>query len=146
MIHTGWAATGEVGGYLRFANKGPAPCQLRGWPTVVAVTLAGKTVVAARALHGTMFGAWQYAPPLPELRLRPGAAAYAALAAGDHSGASANRCPSARLLRVSPPGGFGYVTLSAWLYGRVYVPVCTSVDGSTEIQVTAVVTLAELAH
>ena len=59
MIHTTWAALGNEGGYLRFANDGPAPCELHGWPTVTAVTAAGKTVTVTRAMHGTMLGAWQ---------------------------------------------------------------------------------------
>src|SRR5215831_16210086 len=58
------AVMGEVGGYLRFANNGPATCQIGGWPAVTAVTAAGKTIRAARAWHGTMLGGWRYVPPL----------------------------------------------------------------------------------
>ena len=146
LIRRGGAVMGEVGGYLRFANAGPAACQLSGWPTVTAITADGMTVTAARAVHGTMLGAWQYAPPLPVVRLAPGAAAYAVLAAGDHNARTAGDCPAVRLLLVTAPAGSGHVTLSARLYGRAYLPACTSAGGSTEIQVSAVVPLADLAH
>jgi hypothetical protein len=140
------AVMGEVGGYLRFANSGPAACQIGGWPVVTAVTAAGKTIRAARAWHGTMLGDWRYVPPPPVLRLAPGAAAYAVLAAGDHSARTTRPCPVVRWLRVTPPAGSGHVTLSARLYGRVYLPACTSCRGTTEIQLSAVVPLADLPH
>ena len=85
LTRKGVAVMGEVGGYLRFTNRGPAACQIGGWPGVTAVTAAGRTIAAVRAWHGMMLGGWQYTPPLPVLRLAPGAAAYAVLAAGDHS-------------------------------------------------------------
>ena len=140
------AVMGEVGGYLRFANHGPTACQIGGWPAVTAVTAAGKTIRAARAWHGTMLGGWRYVPPLPVLRLAPGAAAYAVLAAGDHSASTTRPCPAVRWLRVSPPAGSGRVTLSARLYGDVYLPACTSFRGTTAIQFSAVVPLAGLPH
>jgi Protein of unknown function (DUF4232) len=145
LTRTGGAVTGEVGGYLRFANIGAA-CRLHGWPMVVAVTATGKTVNVAHAVHGTMLGAWQYDPPLPVMALKPGASAYAVVAAGDHSAGSARRCPNVRWLRVTPPGGSGHVTLSAHLAGRGYLPDCTSVSGSAEIEVSAVVPLHDVAH
>jgi Protein of unknown function (DUF4232) len=137
---------GEVGGYLRFANNGPTACQIGGWPAVTAVTAAGKTIIAARAWHGMMLGGWRYVPPLPVLRLAPGAAAYAVLAAGDHSARTTRPCPTVRWLRVTPPAGSGHVTLSARLYGHVYLPACISFRGTTEIQFSAVVPLADLPH
>jgi len=146
LTRRGAAVMGEVGGYLRFANNGPAACQIGGWPAVTAVTTAGKTITAARAWHGTMLGDWRYVPPLPVVRLAPGAAAYAVLAAGDHSARTTRPCPVARWLRVTPPAGSGHVTLSARLYGHVYLPACTSFRGTTEIQFSAVVPLAGLPH
>src|SRR5215831_19243333 len=140
------AVMGEEGGYLRFANSGPAACQIGGWPAVTAVTAAGKTIRAARAWHGTMLGDWRYTPPLPVLRLAPGAAAYAVLAAGDHSASTTRPCPAVRWLRVSPPAGSGHVTLSARLYGHVYLPACTSFRGTTAIQFSAVLPLTDLPH
>ena len=140
------AVMGEVGGYLRFANNGPGACQIGGWPAVTAVTAAGKTITAARAWHGTMLGAWRYVPPLPVLRLAPGAAAYAVLAAGDHSARTTRTCPAVRWLRVTPPAGSGHVTLSARLFDHVYLPACTSYRGTTEIQFSAVVPLSDLPH
>jgi Domain of unknown function (DUF4232) len=146
LTRKGAAVMGEVGGYLRFANSGRATCQIGGWPAVTAVTAAGRTITAARAWHGMMLGDWQYAPPLPVLRLAPGAAAYAVLAAGDHSARTTRTCPVVRWLWVTPPAGSGHVTLSARLYGRVYLPACTSFRGTTEIQFSAVVPLADLPH
>lgn len=146
LTRRGGAVTGEVGGYLRFTNAGHAACQLHGWPKVTAITTTGQTITAARALHGTMLGAWQYTSPLPTTRLVPGAAAYAVLAAGDHSAGESNRCPTARLLRVTPSTSSGHATLTAQLYDHVYLPACTSASGSTEIEVSAVVPLSDLAH
>ena len=145
LTRKGAAVMGEVGGYLRFTNRGPA-CQIGGWPGVTAVTAAGRTIAAVRAWHGMMLGGWQYAPPLPVLRLAPGAAAYAVLAAGDHSARTTRPCPVVRWLRVTPPAGSGHVTLSARLHGRVYLPACTSFRGTTEIQFSAVVPLVDLPH
>jgi hypothetical protein len=141
MIHTAWAVLGNEGGYLRFVNDGPAPCELHGWPTVIAITATGKTVRVARAVHGTQLGAWQYVPPLPVLRLKPGASAYAVVDASDVSPSPrATRCPAFHRLWVTPPRGSGHVTLSAHLFGHVYLPDCGAVE------VTAVVPLQDLAH
>jgi hypothetical protein len=38
LTRRGGTVTGQVGGYLRFANSGRVACQLHGWPTVTAVT------------------------------------------------------------------------------------------------------------
>ena len=144
MTHTG-AVTGEVGGYIRFTNRGTAPCRLSGWPKVIAVNAAGKPTTVRRALHGTMIGAWQYVPPLPVLRLRPGASAYAVVAAGDNPVYGSSPCPSYRLLRITPPRNSQQVTLSAWLPNDVtYLPACTGFNGSREIEVSAVVRLSDL--
>jgi uncharacterized protein DUF4232 len=146
FTRTTGAVTGEVGGYLRFANTGATPCQLRGWPAVVAITTTGRSVKVRRAVHGTMLGAWRYVRPLPVLRLGPGAAAYAVIAAQDVPVGTARRCRVVRWLRVTPPGGSGYVTLSAHLFGRAYLPDCAAANGATGIQVTAIVPLHDLAH
>lgn len=140
------AVTGWVGGYLRFANAGRAACQLHGWPQVTAVTASGQQFKAMRAIRFTMLGAWQHTSPLPTSRLAPGAAAYAVLAAGDHSADNSGACPTVRLVRVTPPASSGHVTLSARLYDHVYLPACTSVSGGTEIEFSAVVPLRDLAH
>ena len=145
LTRTGGAVTGEVGGYLRFANHGPA-CQLTGWPTVLAITAKGKTMPVARALHGTMLGAWQRPRRLPILQLKPGASAYAVLAAADQPVGNANRCLDVRFLHVTPPASAGHVTLSARLYDRVYLPACATAGESTGIEVSAVVPLDDLAH
>jgi hypothetical protein len=146
LTRRGAAVTGQVGGYLRFVNAGRAACQLHGWPKVTAITTSGQTIMAVRALHGTMLGAWQYTSPLPTVRLAPGAAAYAVLAAGDHSADGSTRCPSVRLLRVTSPGSSRHVALTAQLYDHVYLPACTSASGSTEIEFSAVVPRSDLAR
>ena len=146
LIRRGGAVTGEVGGYLRFANAGHVTCLLHGWPKVIAVTASGLRITASRALHGTMLGAWQHTSTLPAIRLAPGAAAYAVLAAGDHSADNSGGCPAVRLLRVTPPASSGHVTLSARLYDHVYLPACTSGSRASEIEFSAVVPLSDIAH
>lgn len=146
LTRRGGAVTGWVGGYLRFANAGHAACQLHGWPEVTAVTASGQEITALRAVHGTMLGSWQRTSPLPVVRLTPGAAAFAVLAAGDISPGTSGRCPTVRVLRVAPPASSGHVRLSARLYDHVYLPACTSVSGSTEIEFSAAVPLRDLAH
>ena len=146
LTRRGGAVTGWVGGYLRFANTGRVACQLHGWPKVIAVTASGQAITAVRAVHGTMLGAWQHTSPLPVVQLVPGAAAYAVLAAGDHSANSSGTCPAVRLLRVTPPASSGHVLLSARLYDHVFLPACTSVSGASEIEFSAVVPLGDLAH
>ena len=47
---------------------------------------------------------------------------------------------------MTPPAGSGHVTLSARLYGHVYLPACTSFRGTTEIQLSAVMPLTDLPH
>jgi hypothetical protein len=145
LVHTG-AVTGEEGGYIQFTNQGRTSCRIDGWPTVVAQTKAGKATSVSRALHGIQFGGWQYAPPQPVL-LMPGASGYAVVAAGDVSAGPTTHCPTYRWLRVRPPGTSRYVMLSAWLPGAVtFMPACTSVTGSSEIEVSVVVPLSDLVH
>jgi hypothetical protein len=146
LTRRGAAVTGQVGGYLRFVNAGRAACQLHGWPKVTAITSSGQRITAVRALHGTMLGAWQYTSPLPTVRLAPAAAAYAVVAAGDHSADGSTSCPGVRLLRVTSPGSSRHVTLTAQLYDHVYLPACTSASGSTEIEFSAVVPRSDLAR
>ena len=146
FTHQGGVA-GDEGGYLRFANTGTAPCRLSGWPAVVAVTAGGRTVKAARAIHGTMFGGWQYVPPLPVVNLSPGSAAYAVVAAGavpPYIDGRTRRCPHFRWLRVTPPRAAGYVTVSAHLYERVWLPDCPTAHRSPNVEVTGVVPLRDL--
>jgi Domain of unknown function (DUF4232) len=146
LVRTG-AVTGELGGYIRFTNRGAAACRLSGWPTVVAVSPSGKHVAAAQARHGLMFGGWQYAAPLPVLELRRGSSAYAIVAAADHSARGGGGCGSYRLLKVGPPGAAHHVWLSAWLRNDArFLPACTTSTGSTALWVSAVVPLTDLPH
>jgi Domain of unknown function (DUF4232) len=146
LTHTG-AVTGVEGGYLRFANRGRVECRLSGWPTAVAVEASGKAVEARRAVHGTMIGAWTPGRPLA-LTLRPGSSAYAVIEDGDNPVQNPTApCPTARWLRVAPPGDVRRVTLSAWLPNDLtYLPLCTAFDGSPELEVSTVVPLTNLAH
>jgi hypothetical protein len=146
LVRTG-AVTGQVGGYIRFTNRGREACRLTGWPTVVAVSPGGKHVTAADARHGLMFGGWQYAAPLPVLKLKQGSSAYAVVAAADHSANGGGRCGSYRLLHVGPPGAARHISLSAWLRNdATYLPACTTSTGSAALWVSAVVPLTDLAH
>lgn len=145
LVHTG-AVTGELGGYLRFTNRGTAACRLTGWPTVVAVSPSGKHVAAAKARH-IMFAGWQYAAPLPVLELMQGSSAYAIVAAADHSASGGGVCGSYRLLQVGPPGAAPHVSLSAWLRNdATFLPACTTSTGSAAPLVSAVVPLTDLPH
>jgi len=145
LVHSG-AVAGQVGAYIKFTNHGRTDCRLDGWPSVEAETVTAKSASASRAVHGTMFGAWQYEPPEPVL-LKPGASGYAVVAAGDHSINTSARCPTYRWLRVHAPGTSGHVILSAWLPGATtFMPACISVAGSPEIEISAVVPLSHLAH
>jgi hypothetical protein len=118
---------------------------LTGWPDVIALEASGKPTAASHARF-TMFEAWQYHSPLPFLRLRPGASAYAIFAASDISAFSEEKCPSYRWLKIAPPGGAGHVTLPAWLYGNQYLPACTSITGRPQVEVSPVESLSSLVH
>jgi hypothetical protein len=147
LTHTG-AVTGVEGGYLRFTNRGSSECWLAGWPTAVGVEATGKTIKAHDAVHGTMIGGWSYKPPIAPIPLKPGASAYAVIEDGDNPVQNPTKpCPSARKIRVAPPGDSRHVTLSAWLPNdRTYLPLCTAYNGTPELEVSAVVPLSVLPH
>jgi hypothetical protein len=147
LTHTG-AVTGVEGGYLRFTNRSDASCRISGWPTVIAVEPTGRTVEAHRALHGMMFGGWTSRSPLPVMTLKPGDSVYAAVEDGDNPVQSPRKpCPTARWLRVSPPGDSQRTRLSAWLRNDgAFLPLCTAYSGSPELAVSAVVPLSALAR
>ncbi len=132
-----FAAAGNVGGYIGFANRASAPCRLTGWPTLVALTGAGGSTTAVH-VRSTMFG--PYVAGVPVVRLRHGEVAEAVFAGGDNPGPGETRCPSPyRHLRVTPPGNSHGVLVSAWLpYLDAYLPACT------RISVTMVVPASDL--
>jgi hypothetical protein len=146
LARTG-AVTGVEGGYLRFTNRGASECRLSGWPTAVGVEASGKTIKAHHAVHGTMLGGWSYKPPA-SIPLKPRASAYAVIEDGDNPAQNPSQpCPTARRLRVAPPGDSRQVTLSAWLPNdRTYLPLCTAYNGTPELEVSAVVLLTSLPH
>jgi Domain of unknown function (DUF4232) len=146
LTHTG-AVTGVEGGYLRFTNRSGIECRLSGWPTAVAVEATGTTIRAHHALHGTMIGGWSYTP-LAVIPLKPGASAYAVIEDGDNPVQNPTKpCPTARRLRVAPPGDSRRVTLSAWLRNdNTYLPLCTAYNGTPELEVSAFAPLSALPH
>ena len=146
MVDTG-ALAGQAGGYLRFTNDSRTPCRMSDWPAVTGLTATGKAT-RLRNLQSTMFGAWHYTAPAPVVTLQPGDSAYAVVAAADHPTGGNAQCPAPYvLLRVSPPGDSGSVTISARLPGAgSYLPSCTSADGSPTAGTSAITTLSSLPH
>ena len=146
IIDTG-ALAGQAGGSLRFSNDGRTRCRMSEWPAVTGLTATGKAT-RLRNLQSTMFGAWHYTAPAPVVTLQPGDSAYAVVAADDHPAAGSSHCPAPYvLLRVSPPGGSGSVTISARLPGASsYLPSCTSANGSPTAGTSAITTLSSLPH
>ena len=146
IVDTG-ALAGQAGGYLRFTNDSRTLCRMSQWPAVTGLTAAGKAT-RLRNLQSTMFGAWHYTAPAPVVTLQPGDSAYAVVAADDHPAAGSTHCPAPYvLLRVSPPGGPGSVTISARLPGAgSYLPSCTSANGSPTAGTSAITTLSSLPH
>ena len=72
---------------------------------------------------------------------------YAVVATGDvppYIDGRTQRCPHFRWLRGAPPHGVGYVTVSAHLYERVYLPDCTTAPRSPDVQVSAIVPIRDL--
>jgi hypothetical protein len=145
LTHTG-ALGGQAGGYLRFTNDSATTCQIQGWPAVVALTASGKATTLKHA-QSTMYGAWRVPAPLPVLKLQPGDAAYAVVAADDQP-AGASSCPAPYVrLRVSPPGSSGSVVISAWLPGAgTDLPACAAVNGSPTVEISAITPLSGLPH
>jgi hypothetical protein len=133
LTHTG-AATGTVGGFLTFTNRGPGPCTLAGWPTVTAITRAGGRTPVPHATT-MMIGHWRYTAPSPVTTLAPGAVAYAALQVTDVTTGDAAMCPPPYTrLEVTIPGGTQPAALSAWLPGAAtYLPSCPTVKGGPAI-------------
>jgi hypothetical protein len=130
MIYGGPAA-GTVGGVLGLTNQGREPCQLAGWPVLVARGPSGRTT-AARTLG--VFGGPALTRP-PVVTIRPGAQAVAVLSVADAPGPGMTSCPPPyRRLRVTPPGRSHSSVVSAWIphYGA-YLPACYRVSISPVI-------------
>jgi hypothetical protein len=146
LTHTG-ALAGQAGGYLTFTNDSSTSCTMSGWPAVTALTAAGRAV-SLRHLRSSMFGAWQYSSPPPAVTLRPGDSGYAIVAADDKPAGSSTSCPAPYVrLRVSPPGGSGSATISAYLPGATsYLPSCTAANGALTAGTSTVTTLSHLPH
>lgn len=147
LVHSG-AVTGVEGGYLRFTNRSRLECRLSGWPTAVGVETNGERITAHHAIHGTMIGAWSYKRSLPVIALETNDSAYAVIEDGDNPVRNPTTpCPTARRLRVAPPGDSREATLSAWLQNdATYLPLCTAYNGTPELEVSAVAPLSALPH
>ncbi len=138
----GGAAAGTVSGVLGFANAGRTPCQLAGWPTVVAAGPAGRTL-ARRTL--TVFAAGTFAAP-PLVVLPPGARAVAVFASSDHPVLPLAKCgPAYRRLLVTPPGSTHARAVPARAPGYPHglVPACTPLQVSPVVPFAAVPYLAQ---
>lgn len=146
VTHAG-AVTGDLGGYVRFTNRGPGTCRLSGWPTVTAAGAGAGRAVARQALHGMMFGAWQYRRSLPVVVLRPGVSGYAVVENGDNPVYGTTPCPHYRWLDIVPPGNVHGTRVSAWLADDdAYLPACTAFNGRPEIEVSVIVPGSDVAH
>lgn len=134
-----FVAAGNVGGSIGFTNRAATPCNLTGWPRLVAVTKAGSSVSAKR-IRTTMFGPRPDIVGVPVVKLRHGERAEAVFAGSDIPGPGQTSCPPPfRRLRVTLPGSSQSVPLYAWLPNLdAYLPSCS------RIVVTMMVAAAEL--
>ena len=125
-VNTG-AAAGTVGGWLRFHNMATQARFLRGWPTVVGVTVSGATV---QARYVDMLLDSPNVQGTPTVILEPGDDAFAAFAGGDNPVGSAMTCPpSFTTLRVTSPGATGFASVSAWNVGLgADLPDCAGLE------------------
>jgi hypothetical protein len=130
------AAAGTVGGFLDFTNRGSAPCTLTGWPTVSAITAAGKVTHVADATS-TMIGGWTAITPMPVLTLARGQSGYAVLETSDVA-INATSCPPPYTrLTARVPGGASAAGLSAYLSGLgAYLPGCLNAQGVSAVKVS----------
>ena len=134
-----FVAAGNVGGSIGFTNRAANPCQLTGWPRLVAVTKATAST-RAKKVRTTMFGPRPDIVGVPVVKLRHGERAEAVFAGSDIPGPGQTSCPPPfRRLRVTLPGSSQSVPLSAWLPNLdAYLPSCS------RIVVTMMVPAAEL--
>jgi hypothetical protein len=125
---------GSVGAWLRFINRGSAPCQLQGWPTLVGVTAGGASTTA---LPSNIVMTFPTVIGVPIVVLVPGGAAVAAF---EGSGNAEGPCPPPyHSLEVTPPGGTSSVTLpgfNAWLDQDT--PACAGLSVTMVIPAAAV--------
>jgi hypothetical protein len=119
------AGGGQAWVYIGFTNESQAGCELAGWPSLVAITKAGKASTA-RDVSPIGFPATTAKIPAPIVKLAPWKRADVAFRGAD---GGATRCPpSYRWLRVTPPGSTKSVRLSAWVpYLGAYLPQCSTV-------------------
>ena len=146
LTNTG-ALAGQAGGYLKFTNDSSSTCRITGYPRVAGLTAAGHATTFRQA-RSTMFGAWQYATPLPVVTLRSDDSAYAVVAADDNPAGTRSSCPSPDVrLRVAAPGSQTAVVISAYLPGAgTYLPTCTSIGGTPVDETSTITTLSALPH
>lgn len=125
-----YAGLSHAGAYISFTNRASTPCHLTGWPTLIALTSAGKRT-SARHVRSIMFGSQANIKGVPVVTLRHNSVAYAPFGGTDNPYNAENRkCPSTiRRLRITPPGNSSSVLRSAWIrYLNSYLPACQTLE------------------
>jgi hypothetical protein len=129
-------ATGHVAGFIGFTNRGNTSCGLVGWPTVIAVTAAGKAIRAASVLT-TFFGPSGLTAP-PAVTIMPGVRAEAVVAGADFPVRGSSCPPPYRRLRITAPGSDHATVISAWLPNPdAYLPSCEPLSVSPVVVASA---------
>lgn len=111
-LTSGGVAGGTVGDAFTFANTSRAVCVLSGWPRFRLVMGDGK-VVRPRP-HDLIASAYSVKnpPPVPRVRLAPGATVHWILEAADGTGLP-RMCPTAERLLLTPPGAHVALAVAA---------------------------------
>jgi hypothetical protein len=121
------AGLGSTGAYVEFINRSGTPCEMHGWPTLVAQT-PGHGSSRAQHLPGSTFTDVTIRG-VPTVTLAPDQRADAVFSASDGDTANNKPCGhSYRTLRITPPGNTHSVTISAWIpYLGRYLPRCAPI-------------------
>lgn len=111
-LTSGGVAAGTVGDAFTFANTSHAVCVLSGWPRFRLVMGDGR-VVRPRP-HDLIASAYsvKHPPPVPRVRLAPGATVQWILEAADGTGLP-RMCPTAERLLLTPPGAHTALAVAA---------------------------------
>lgn len=111
------AAAGSLIEGFTLINTSQTTCFVAGWPAVRPLDRAGHPIATA-------VRRWVYAErgraPFRRVDLRSGAAAGFPVVGADWNHAADRACPTARTVRVAPPGGGG------WLSVALKLPACGS--------------------
>jgi hypothetical protein len=123
-----YAGLGSSGAYISFTNQSRTPCELTGWPKLVAITSA-RHPFAAMHDPASSFEVTKTGIGIPVVKLAPGKRADAEFKTRD---GAATRCPpSYRWLRITPPTNTKSVVVTAWIrYLGAYLPSCGGIGVS----------------